>query len=364
MRPYRVSIEPLRDPAGLASEWRTLEESADNSFFLSWHWIGTWLKVYRPDGEVIRARCNGSLVALGILVHKHERRHVLLKSNVVHLHQTGDPTRDQIWIEYNGLLCDRDHDQAVAACIDFLVHEHASWDELRIGAITESSAQEIAHICGLHRHDIWLAPTYGVSLDAVRRRTGGYLTMLSRNTRYQISLAQKRYGGPDAVRLSFAPNESEGLEHLAELGRWHAVRWGRGVHESGFVNPAFCDLHHELIRRNWVHGCIDVVRLLARERPAGYFYHFKYRGQVCFYASAIERATDPKLKPGLPGHALCVEHYAADGMDYYDFMSGDGRYKASLGKQNERLVLITLQKRLLKFRVEHAARTLKHRVLQ
>jgi hypothetical protein len=39
-----VALVPIDDVASIESIWRDVVARADHSFFLSWPWIGTWLR--------------------------------------------------------------------------------------------------------------------------------------------------------------------------------------------------------------------------------------------------------------------------------------------------------------------------------
>ena len=44
-----VDLVPAHQCPGLGEAWRSLEQRADGSFFLSWRWIGSWLAALPPD---------------------------------------------------------------------------------------------------------------------------------------------------------------------------------------------------------------------------------------------------------------------------------------------------------------------------
>src|SRR5690554_1817638 len=133
-----VVTEELPDLTELAPIWRNLEERADGSFFLSWSWIGAWLRSLRraatssehsptsglQNARLLTATMQGRVVGLAILFHR--RRHIrigglpLWSVPSLYLHQTGVNEEDAIYVEYNGLLLDKEAaTEARAACIDF-----------------------------------------------------------------------------------------------------------------------------------------------------------------------------------------------------------------------------------------------------
>jgi len=80
--------------------------------------------------------------------------------------------------------------------------------------------------------------------------------------------------------------------------------------------------------------------------------------------SGLVSETDSALKPGLLGHSLCIQRYIDKGMDYYDFMGGEARYKQSLGTESIPIFQVSLQRDMIKFRLERSARLIKHKISQ
>ncbi|MEE4384474.1 MAG: GNAT family N-acetyltransferase [Pseudomonadales bacterium] len=348
----------------LRSEWVALEARAEAPFFLSWHWIGTWLEVYQPNVEVLRAFKGSQLIGIALFTRFDVERHWgLLRSRTLRLHQTGDAREDQIWIEYNGLLVDRHHRDGVHRLVlDYLLRAVPDWDELIVGAVRNEDADLLAAHPAILRHDLWTAPCYGIDLDAIRRSGASYLDTLSRNTRYQVRRAQRLYEEQGAVELIRPASLNEALEAFEEIGKLHLTRWGSEAGRSGFANPEFMAFHRQLIQRHWNARRVDIRLLRVGGRLVSGFYNFLHEGVVYFYLSGVGNERESRLKPGLLGHALCIEHYLEDGWCFYDFMGGGERYKKSLGQVHQQLFQCSLQKRQLKFRLERAAREIKRRV--
>ena len=117
--------------------------------------------------------------------------------------------------------------------------------------------------------------------------------------------------------------------------------------------------HQLLIERAWSESQVQLIRLLVSDKPVGYLYNFIYKGKVYFYLSAFVYEDDQKIKPGLLMHCMCIEKYAAEGMNYYDFMGGDMRYKRSLADTEGDMVMYSFQKPIASLLIERAARKLK-----
>lgn len=354
----------LDDVATLKNEWQTLEGRADTNVFLSWQWIGVWLDVYRPAIQVLRVFEGDRLIGLGLVVEVRERRHGVLVSQCLRLHQTGFQHLDQIWIEYNGFLAETGREAEVAAaCMQYVSQHWEGWEEFVVGAIEQGEAERYSQLSGLDLHTRWEAPCYGVDLDRLEQQGRAYLDTLSRNTRYQIRRAHRLYEERGPVRLVRPKSLDEALATFADIGPLHMERWGSGKDESGFANPEFINFHRCMIERHWADGGVELVSVMAGSERIASFYNLLYRGVAYFYLGGLAVENDNKLKPGLLGHSLCIEDYRRQGYHYYDFMGGEERYKANLGTLHRHLVQVALQRDRWKFRLENAARQAKYQLL-
>ena len=359
-----VTREPAAGCPRLRDEWIELEGRSSPTVFLSWQWLGHWLRVYKPDALVLRVTEGERLVGLGLLVETDERRHGVLKSRCLRLHQTGHKLLDQIWIEYNGVLAGRGKEDAVAkACLEYLCSAMPAWDEFVLGAIDADEADRYARITGLHKHLRWEAPCFGVDLDGLRRSGDHYLDTLSRNTRHQINRAHRLYSERGDVKLVRPDSVEEALAVFDAIGPRHLERWGHGPDQSGFANPDFVRFHRELIRAQWPEGGVDLVSVMAGDEQIASFYNLLHNQVVYFYLGGMAIETDNRLKPGLLGHSLCIEDYRHHGFHYYDFMGGDERYKSNLGQFHRNLVQIALQRPRFKLKLEDVARRARNRWL-
>lgn len=359
---YTASSYQLTDSATLAAQWQMLESKADCPFFLSWQWMEAWLTAFQSQLTVIAVHYQETqLVALGLLVLRNTRRHGVLSSKCLYLHQTGLPALDQIWIEYNGFLTDKAHSvQAEQVALRF-IREHLKWDEWVVGAIEESKLNLYCNELKTTAHLLWEAPCYGVDLVKLRNTAKPYLQTISANTRYQINRSKRLYEQQGSLTISRPNSVNEALDWFNKIGPFHITRWGDGLDQSGFANPLFVQFHQQLIKRSWS-KFIDIVALELNGKPIALFYNFIYRRRVYFYLAGFKVEQDNKLKPGLLGHAICIEDYMNRGIDFYDFMGGEERYKSQLGTRHSKLVRVTLQRNQFKFLLEQQARKVKHQL--
>lgn len=355
---------PVADLERLEALWRDLEGRASPTVFLSWQWLGHWLAVYEPQAQVLEVTEGDRVVGLGIVVQTEERRHGVLRSNCLRLHQTGHRQQDQIWIEYNGFLAEQGMEASVAAaCLQHLCNDMPEWDEFIVGAIDAEEARHYAELTGLFAHLRWEAPCYGVDLDALRRSGQHYLDTLTRNTRYQINRSHRLYEAWGAVELVRPDSAEEAVAIFDSIGPLHLNRWGAGPDQSGYANPDFVRFHRSLIQDQWASGGVDLVSVKAGDDMIASFYNLLYDQKVYFYLGGMKTEPDNRYKPGLLGHSLCIEDYRHHGFHYYDFMGGDERYKTQLGSLHKQLVQVSLQRDRFKLKLEDVMRKARNRLL-
>jgi len=274
--------------------------------------------------------------------------------------QTGNQSEDQIWVEFNDFLCHPDHqEKATIACINALLSHESRYDEIVISMMEESRARSLLDNFD-HTYISLSAPVFNTSLKPISDANGHYLDSLSRNTRYQINRSSKKYEslyGP--LELTFAEDTELAFRYWEEAGKLHTQRW----HDSGFQNPDFVRFHEDFITKNFNTGMIDMAKITAGNHLIAIIYNIKYKNNVYFYLQGLQYEDDSKLKPGLTAHPLLIEHYLQQGMKTYNFMGGYSQYKKQLSQATENLLIITIQKPLLKFQAENFARSLKQKIL-
>jgi CelD/BcsL family acetyltransferase involved in cellulose biosynthesis len=354
--------------AGLAATetlWRDVESRADAGFYLSWTWIGLWLRLSNAKPLVLVARRGARPIAVGLLTFARRRRHRVIATNAWSLHETGDPEQDVLCIEHNGFLCDRaDRDAAEAALVDFLTchrwlgPEGRRWDEMRFGAISDSLRERLA-ASGLATREISVKDSAFVDLGALRRDQRGYLDTLGSNTRYQIRRAQRLFAKRGELACDAAQTVAQALAFHDRLCELHTARWNaRG--QRGARDFAFLQLFHRtLIAEAHPRGEVDLLRIRAGESEIGYLYNFVRDRWVGYYLGGFVYEPDAKLKPGFVSHALAAERYLRDGRDVYDFLAGGESYKSLLGQPGVRMHWIDVQQPHPMLWIEGVARRLK-----
>jgi CelD/BcsL family acetyltransferase involved in cellulose biosynthesis len=350
-----VSMETLQNGARLEASWKDLEARADHSFYLSWLWIGIWLR-HLPEGaqpHVLIARKAGRIVGLAILCRRrawsfgpHARARWLLN-------ETGDTRFDRLFIECNHILVERSSADAImVACLEAVTHRLRHSDQLVLSGIDpdlELAACRVAGRAGLVA-EVKVADTARwIDFTKVRQKGGDYRATLGRNTRQAVNRAMRLYAERGPVELRIMETTSEALAAFDLLADFHQSRWGS---KGAFVNPSFRPLHEELIARGVPMGAVRISRTLAGDQTIGVLYNFVHDGRVLNYQSGFLYERDARLKPGFVSHVLSIEDSIARGERGYDFLAGSAGHKSHLANAEHAMKWIAIGKDSPERRIE------------
>jgi CelD/BcsL family acetyltransferase involved in cellulose biosynthesis len=360
----QVQLIDLPDAASLAVDWRALEASSEVSFFTSWSWIGSWLaslpSALRP--RLLEARQQGRIVGLALLGQRRSRRHGFVHSRSLHLHSTGEPVHDAIAVEYNGFVVAQPFAaEALAAMLDHLVHEVHDWDEVYLPGLAQPPAGLAAAAAAGYRSEH--KPAFLVDLALVRERHGDYPAVLSQQARYQIRKSEKACAKLGPIALDAAATTEQALHYLEALKALHQPYWiARGA-PGAFASTFANQFHQRLVGTAFERGEIQLLRITLGEQVLGYLYNFVHRGHVFNYQTGIDYSLlEGSVSPGLVCHARAVAHCAALGLEIYDFMAGEQRYKRTMSTRSTDMSWGVLQRKRLQFRAEDALRAVKQRL--
>jgi CelD/BcsL family acetyltransferase involved in cellulose biosynthesis len=364
-----ASLTPLTDIGELGRKWRGLEERSSCSFFQSWTWIGTWLS-HLPDSarmHVLEIVDGATVIGLAVLGLRKLTRHGFVRSRTVLLNETGIKELDRMAIEYNSILAETGRErEVIAAGVSAVESGSLEWDEFVVSG-ADSAAFDAWRATAVGT-DWGIATSQGsdcffVDLDAVRRRGGDYLALLSSNTRQQVRRSMRAYEEKSGkLTVSAASSAESALEYLHALQELHDAHWHSRGKDGAFPSEFTRAFHDHLVREATASGGVQILRVSAGEEIVGYLYNFMRDGHVYFYQSGFRYADDTKLRPGLVCHYLAIEYNLGSGSRVYDFLAGPQRYKRSLGTGEVKMYWFAIQKPRLVFAVERLLKRVKRAV--
>lgn len=364
---WQVIFSDVTDQNQLEIIWTDLQSRADASFFQSWGWMHSWLRAL-PRGvrpRLLQVLCYGRPVGLAVLVQRRIRRHLIFLSRALLVSETGRLELDKLTIEHNGFLMEKGLEaEVVKRSLEFLTNSESRWDELFISGIDKSHAvwyRQAANEINAKLITQIQKSFFYVDVLELKKAGSDYMSSLSANTRYQLRRAIREYEKHGALICSVASTLDQALEYFQQLRQIHQQHWtGKG--ERGAFASEFANSFHDiLIRSRFSTGEIQLIKISAGPKPLGYLYNFVLNGIVSNYQSGFYYENDPKLKPGSVSHYLAVIHNMQHDVTRYDFLMGEHRYKRSLATHEAEMVWLVLQRRRLRFALEHFMRALRSR---
>jgi CelD/BcsL family acetyltransferase involved in cellulose biosynthesis len=352
----------------LAGAWSALEAEAEASIFVGWAWIGTWLRALPPAALpcLVRVQEAGRTIGLGLCARRTIWRHVFVRSRAIFLNATGDPALDEIAIEHNGFLArrGREHDVAQAARA-LLEHALADWDEFFLNGVVGPVDWGSLEAHGTELLTLRDGPSRFVDLARIRADATSYPDALGKSTRYNVRRSTREYAMLGPLQLEQARSLDEAREFFARLRALHQQYWvARGL-PGAFANEFLVRFHERFIAEAFDEGHVQLLRVRAGESEIGYIYNLVHRRRVYNYQSGFQYPEGSQhLRPGLVAHVMAIEHNLAQGMDVYDFLAGDSRFKQSLATAQAPMAWQVVRRDRVLLRVEDALRDARRQLLK
>jgi CelD/BcsL family acetyltransferase involved in cellulose biosynthesis len=338
-----VNITPfnLSNKAETAIKWQTLESRANNSIFLSWLWIGSWLDIVTDKLFMVECFHGEEIVGLAFFVERTRKAFGVMPVKQWHLHRTGVLEQDQIWIEHNDfLLASSVENEAREQMIEAIYHYDNSTKEIIVGLSSEKLPVSFRRY---FPHARTLIKTQGYLVDIPKIPSAYSNDVLSKNTRSQIRRSEKLLSQQGELTFNIISNQDKLKETLKHIGDIHKQRWQHTEEGSGFTNDLFVNFHQALMRCS-DNQAAEIAILSLNNKPIGYLLNYVYKETVSFYLSALTVLEDNKVKVGLTLHSKAIEHYIDQGAKIYDFLGGEARYKQSLSNKQYDLALFSFFK--------------------
>jgi CelD/BcsL family acetyltransferase involved in cellulose biosynthesis len=323
-----VRVSGVNDFAALGERWRDLERRSDGSFFQSWTWVGCLAAERFPDPVLVEATDFGRTVALG-LFNRVRRR---VGPPALFLGENGSADLDCPYVEQNGILTESGREaELTALCLRPLAATH----DVVLSGVGEpvlAAVRRTADLVIVGRSQ----PSPFIDLAAIRRSGGDYLAGRSANTRQQLRRSDRFFERDGPISLERAKSVEAARMMLDRMAGLHQAVWeGRGKPGS-FAQPFFRRFHDALIQVSVSHGAIALLKISCGETIIGFLYNFIWKGRMLAYQSGfVYRDESKQAKPGLTCHLAAIRYALSHGLESYDFLAGDDRYKRSLADQSQ-----------------------------
>ena len=363
----QITVNPLlsKQIISLKEKWLALEAKSSSLFFLSWKWIGPWLKQVSSSEKLIlvQAMQHNQIVGLGIFTEQKVTRYALLKSTQWLLHRSGVNSNDQIWIENNNFLTtDKNKELIIQTIWHTLLLQHNNVDEYII-AMYHNKPEQLKLPAAVKYKTAAVYNENGYYLNLKDILTlDDYLSSLSKNTRKQIKRSFKLLSQLGEYEFSIAEDPEQQAQILEQCKQWHIDKWQQTDTPSGFINPNFTSFHHNLMDEDHISSKTVVASFKINEALVGCLYCFIDHNCAYFYLSALKPIEDNRIKLGISLHTLFIQWIIENKptITKYDFLAGEARYKKSLANHQDEHCYLVIQKTALKFKIERYLKSIKN----
>jgi CelD/BcsL family acetyltransferase involved in cellulose biosynthesis len=169
------------------------------------------------------------------------------------------------------------------------------------------------------------------NLAAIRRSGSEVLGACSANTRQQVRRSDRLFQQHGLIRVRREDTPKGAQERLDHLAALHQAAWQARGQTGCFAQPFFTRFHRALITEGLPRGEIALLHVSAGAVTIGVLYNFVWRGRMLAYQSGFDYPPcEKRAKPGLTCHHAAMRYALDAGLDTYDFLAGDDRYKRSL----------------------------------
>jgi CelD/BcsL family acetyltransferase involved in cellulose biosynthesis len=341
------------------ARWRALEASIpDPPLARGWDWTAAWLRHY---GDVVPHRFAfaeraGTTIGAALVTSSRARGRADLGLRQLHVGTAGEPEGEGIFVEYNGVLAAPGELETVAGALVAALAGERGWDELLLDGFELADARAFAVAAPqLVVGDVASPCT---DLAAIRADGGEVIAALAKGPRSRI---RRSLRGMGELEGEWAVERESALAILDELVVLHQARWEAAGERGAFASPRALGFHRDLIDALVGQERVVLYRVHAGGETVACLYGMVDRNRMLFYQSGVVELTDQKLKPGLVAHALCMQACLERGLDAYDFLAGDSRYKRELATGEERVAWGRLSRSTIRPLLSGAARRLARR---
>lgn len=305
-----------------------LLEFRNESPFLSYEWMSAWLYSLPYSPLVALLKQNSNVVGMCFIGENHTKLFGITVKTAF-LNQMGDVKSDQVWIEYNDVICKEEYKPAFYAKL-YTELAKLGFDKFFTSMTTAKVENTIDRSINSSKYSTY-STGYLANLEPKQRTLEK--PFISSNTRSQIKRSNKKieelFGIIKVHRSETYEGRNSTIEKLANL---HRLQWKHTAEGSGFDNKRFREHHKHLSKQ--APSFLDVVEVKAGEIPLGYCMNLLHGKKVYFYCSGINHAIASKhVKPGYTLHTALMDNYAQQGFTHYDFLGGEARYKSSLSTE-------------------------------
>lgn len=363
---HKATISAIQSPDSVEVKWNALEERSNPPLFLTWTWIGPWLRLMLKHTQVylFEYRVEDQVVALVFITRcPITRLKGRLRIMQVHLNECICDCNNMV-IPYNGLLVREDsRGPAWHALIRALQDWDGDWDEIAFSSLSDAdAASAVAASQGLSPHFEKTYSTWALEIGTDQPSLDDSVGRLKKKSRQQIRQSLKGFAQLGTLSLQGARDTEQALDYFEQLGRLHTARWEAVGKAGSFANPRWVEFHRDLIATSFSSGRVQLLMFTCDEDVIGYLYGHSDGDTVFMHQTGFAMVDDNRLRPGYVSHVEAMHYNAADGVACYDFLPDEAEsYKRFFATVGAPIHWLQLRRPRRKFKIEALLRGLRNK---
>jgi len=329
-----MNVKVLTSPEAfdpLKRVWNDLlQRSTINTIFNTWQWQETWWRCFGEDRKLR-------------LCLVYEGRQLLGIVPLVGLE--GDPTAQTLQLvggtdvaDYLDVIAEPVHAPAVwAAALDTV-----EWRTLDLHALPEASPTRpvLARLAAERGYDFVENVEDVCPLFQLPKTWDDYLALLGKKNRHELRRKMRRLEQEAEVRMRVTHDIAALADDVDDFITLHRSSEGR---KGRFMDARMTEFFHALARVCFMEKWLHLAFLDINGRLAATTLSFKYNNTLALYNSAYSLRFQ-RYSPGVLLVAYIIREAIASGIQTFDFMRGDERYKYDLGGQDTRVMHLVLSR--------------------
>jgi CelD/BcsL family acetyltransferase involved in cellulose biosynthesis len=317
----------------LAPAWdEVLARSETVTPFLTHAWITAWWEAFGADQDLFVLVLEDDTGVAGIAPFARARRSAgPLAYRALELVGTG-PLRflGMGLSDRSDLLLARRREECVAALLERLAAERASWDVVDLRFLPETSVT--ARVLTEHASAAGLGMAHEPCSDSPYLPLAGswedYLALRGKSFRQRITRGMRRLEDAGDVRFEIGAGETDPAAALRASIEVSLESWKERAGSALFLHSRVRDFFEELVPRLAARDGFYAALLRVGGRVAAHELGFRMASKLWSYDSAFRR----EFAAGSPGTILTakvLERAWSQGLSEYDFMRGGEGYKTT-----------------------------------
>jgi len=327
--PEGTTTRILSQQEFLASEdqYRNLLKRSDaDPLFMNWEWLTRWWELHQGpyqlslEAHVVQDG-NGRWLGVAPITRRRALHRGIFPG--IRIEPLGNLWRENgaAISEYQTFPADRDLSGPVSRMLARSVVGTAGWSDLCLSFCPEESATwcdigDYAHQCGYYTRANERMYSHRLDLSSGFE---AFIASLSQRSRLRIYNARKRLQQAGDVRFIVA-DEATLEDAFRALDELHARRWG----DAALIGIRG-QLYSEIARQQLDQGRLALSVLALDGEPVAAALNF--RSGNCEYGiqSGFRDDVEKRVSPGYLHMGYMIEKACSDGVQYFDFLAGEGK---------------------------------------